>query len=214
MLRLKRYLPFVVGFVALVALACSSAVAPTPTPTEKATVEEPKPTPTPTPTPTEKATVEEPKPTPTPIPTPTEKATVEEPKPTATPTPTEVTPASTPTPPASTPSSGNTGVSQEQLEEELRRLGTSAATWPKTNFQIRTVSLTEYRGGGPGKDDIPAIDNPKFDTVEQGNLWLKGREPVQVVNINGDVRAYPLGILIWHEIINDVVGGEPVSITY
>jgi len=35
-----------------------------------------------------------------------------------------------------------------------------------------------------------------------------------VVTINGDARAYPLQILIWHEIVNDVVGGEPVSVTF
>ena len=68
--------------------------------------------------------------------------------------------------------------------------------------------------GGPGKDDIPSIDNPKFESVEQADQWLEDREPVQVANINGDARAYPLQIMIWHEIVNDVVGGEPVVITY
>ena len=40
------------------------------------------------------------------------------------------------------------------------------------------------------------------------------QEPVQVVEINGDVRAYPLQIMIWHEVLNDIVGGEPVLVTY
>jgi hypothetical protein len=76
------------------------------------------------------------------------------------------------------------------------------------------VSLQEFRGGGPGKDDIPPIDDPGFVTVEEADRWLEDREPVQVVSINGDARAYPLQILVWHEIVNDVVGGEPVTVTY
>ena len=49
---------------------------------------------------------------------------------------------------------------------------------------------------------------------QTGDKWLWRKEPVQVANINGDVRAYPLQILIWHEVVNDVVGGEPVTVTY
>ena len=72
----------------------------------------------------------------------------------------------------------------------------------------------EITGGGPGKDDIPPIDQPKFETVSEANDWLVDREPVQVVNIDGDARAYPLQIMIWHEVVNDTVGGEPVVVTY
>jgi hypothetical protein len=96
----------------------------------------------------------------------------------------------------------------------LRRAPFSTSEWPKTNFRIRSVPLSEFTGGGPGKDDIPPIDTPKFETVEQAHKWLDGREPVQVVEINGDVRAYPQQILIWHEIVNDTVGGEPITVTY
>lgn len=105
-------------------------------------------------------------------------------------------------------------VSEEQLREELRGVRFSTAEWRRTNFRVRGVPLREFRGGGPGKDDIPPIDSPKFETVDQADKWLDDREPVQVVDIQGDARAYPQQILIWHEVVNDTVGGEPVTVTY
>lgn len=119
--------------------------------------------------------------------------------------------------PTSNPLSSSNGeitpISEEQLTEELKGARFSIAGW-ETNFRLRSIPYEEIRGGGPGKDDIPSIDNPKFESVEQADQWLEDREPVQVANINGDARAYPLQIMIWHEIVNDVVGGEPVVITY
>ncbi|MBI2855582.1 MAG: DUF3179 domain-containing protein [Chloroflexi bacterium] len=100
------------------------------------------------------------------------------------------------------------------MKEELKRVRFSTQEWPKTNFRIHSVPLREFRGGGPGRDDIPPIDKPKFETVEQADTWLDDKEPVQIVEIQGDARAYPQQILIWHEIVNDLVGGEPVTITY
>ena len=83
-----------------------------------------------------------------------------------------------------------------------------------TNFQLRSVYYSEIIGGGPGKDDIPPIDQPVFEPVAEAGQWLTDREPVQVVNIGDDARAYPLQIMIWHEVVNDTVGGEPVVVTY
>lgn len=94
-----------------------------------------------------------------------------------------------------------------------RAVGISASSW-KTDFSKRGVPLTEIMSGGPPKDGIPAIDSPKFISTNEAGGWLADSEPVQVVDINGDARAYPLQILIWHEIVNDVVGGKPVAITY
>ena len=65
---------------------------------------------------------------------------------------------------------------------------------------------------GPPRDGIPAIDAPEFVPVAEASL--PEDEPVLGLVINGDARAYPLRILIWHEIVNDVVGGVPVAITY
>jgi hypothetical protein len=63
------------------------------------------------------------------------------------------------------------------------------------------------------KDGIPAIDEPRFETVEEVD-WLVDKEPVIVVELNGDARAYPLQIMTWHEIVNDEVGGTPLAVTF
>ena len=65
-----------------------------------------------------------------------------------------------------------------------------------------------------GRDNKAALDYPKFETIESANRWLKDREPVSVVSINGDVRAYPIQIMFHHDIANDVVGGQPIVVTY
>lgn len=84
----------------------------------------------------------------------------------------------------------------------------------RTDFSKHTVPLTEIVSGGPPKDGIPPIDQPKFESVRAASSWLNGREPVVVVEAGGAARAYPLQILMWHEIVNDVIAGVPVSITY
>lgn len=63
-------------------------------------------------------------------------------------------------------------------------------------------------------DQIPSIDQPQFVSVDEADEYLEDDEPVVIVDIGGDVRAYPVQILIWHEIVNDVVGGQPVAVTY
>ncbi|MGH7700691.1 MAG: DUF3179 domain-containing protein [Gemmatimonadales bacterium] len=95
---------------------------------------------------------------------------------------------------------------QAPLSPELRE-------W-RTDFSRHTVPLAEIVSGGPPKDGIPAIDRPRFETVSRAARWLSDREPVVVVEIGDDARAYPLQILMWHEIVNDAVGGEPVAVTY
>lgn len=84
----------------------------------------------------------------------------------------------------------------------------------RTDFSKHTVPLEEIVSGGPPKDGIPAIDNPRFVSVEDANRWIADNEPVIVVEHEGDPRAYPYQILIWHEIVNDGVGGLPLVITY
>lgn len=68
--------------------------------------------------------------------------------------------------------------------------------------------------GGPPPDGIPPIDQPRFVTVEEADLWLEDAEPVVYLEIEGEAHAYPVQILIWHEIVNDNVGGVPVAVTY
>ena len=84
----------------------------------------------------------------------------------------------------------------------------------RTNFCKHSVDLSEIFTGNPTPDGIPAIDNPVFETVEEADVWLEADWPVMFFELNGEARAYPLAILIWHEIVNDVVADEPVLITF
>jgi hypothetical protein len=76
------------------------------------------------------------------------------------------------------------------------------------------VPLDKIVSGGPPPDGIPSIDNPKFVSAAEADKLLQDGELVVGLNINGDIRAYPLQILVWHEIVNDNVGGSPVAVTY
>lgn len=87
------------------------------------------------------------------------------------------------------------------------------ATWA-TDFTRTTISFDEIMTGGPPKDGIPSIDDPQFESVSDADEWLDDLEAVQVVDLNGDARAYPVQVMVWHELVNDTVGGEPVVITY
>jgi len=83
-----------------------------------------------------------------------------------------------------------------------------------TDFSLHTVSYAEILSGGPPKDGIPAIDNPKFVSVQNADEWLKPNEPVVSVQVGDEARAYPIQILIWHEIVNDIVNGKPLLVTF
>ncbi len=88
-----------------------------------------------------------------------------------------------------------------------------ASTWD-TDFEIHTVPYAEIRAGGPPRDGIPPIDRPVFAAVHEAPDYLVDDEPVLVLERGEERRAYPLSILILHEIVNDVVDGEPVAVTY
>jgi len=75
------------------------------------------------------------------------------------------------------------------------------------------VPLEEILGGGPSRDGIPSIDSPKFILAAEAD-WLFPDSRFIGLDIEGDIRVYPLAILNWHEIVNDTVGGVPVSITF
>jgi hypothetical protein len=85
--------------------------------------------------------------------------------------------------------------------------------WPTTDFSRSTIDFNSVRSGGPPKDGIPAIDDPKFEVASEIDN-LEDREPVILVEAGGQTKAYPLRVLIWHEIVNDMIGSEPVTVTY
>jgi hypothetical protein len=75
------------------------------------------------------------------------------------------------------------------------------------------IRLEEIAWGGVAVDGIPALDNPKLIAAEAAT-YLNRDDPVFGVEINGDARAYPLRIANWHEMVNDIVGGVPISLAY
>jgi hypothetical protein len=83
-----------------------------------------------------------------------------------------------------------------------------------TDFAKHSVPYSDILSGGPPKDGIPAIDAPSFVGVEAADSWIEPKEPVILFRVEDDVRAYPIQIVMWHEIINDTVGGVPVVVTF
>ena len=97
--------------------------------------------------------------------------------------------------------------------------------WPETDFTKRTVPLSEIISGGVSPDGIPPLDAEGATSIPSPRAGVarfapvdaveyEDRLPVAFVQVGDDVRAYPLHILIWHEVVNDVVGGKPVVVTF
>lgn len=86
--------------------------------------------------------------------------------------------------------------------------------FPLTNYQKSSVPIEEIFTGGPMRDGIPAIDFPRFVSAESASEWLGELEPVIAVKVEGVARAYPLQILMYHEIVNDELAGKSVSVTF
>jgi len=87
--------------------------------------------------------------------------------------------------------------------------------WPDTDFSRSSVGAwSEIMSGGPPKDGIPALDAPSFLRAS-GARGLGDREPVITLEMAGaEPRAYPIRYLMWHEIVNDQIGGVPVAVTF
>lgn len=86
--------------------------------------------------------------------------------------------------------------------------------WPNTDFSHLAVDLAEVISGGPGRDGIPAILDPGFIRASV-ETRLDAREPVLTyAPDNGPARAYPIRYLMWHEIVNDLVDGRPIAVTF
>ena len=83
-----------------------------------------------------------------------------------------------------------------------------------TDFSRALISYDDIVAGGPPKGGIPSIDNPQFTTVTDAGSWLQSDEAVIAVSVDGITHLYPLQILMWHEIVNDVVGTKPLAVTY
>jgi hypothetical protein len=75
------------------------------------------------------------------------------------------------------------------------------------------IPKDEILSGGPPRDGIPAILKPKFESTGKAT-WLNDDDLVTGVDINGVQKAYPLRILVWHEVVNDEIGGMPILVSY
>jgi Protein of unknown function (DUF3179) len=92
-------------------------------------------------------------------------------------------------------------------------LTVSRSGW-KTDFSRCSVPGKEISSGGPPRDGIPPVDRPTFVSQSEAASWLQDEEPVVLLEEKNEARAYPLQILIWHEIVNDEVAGSPVVVTF
>ena len=196
--------------------ACGGTDTPTLPPTEAADLSAPSsaataPPDTPIP-PTTAAATDESAPN-TPAPTdaaaaPTDAPTAPPPAPPATP------PGATPT-----PAVGEDGLplpllaADPDFQNELDRHNFHRGIW-RTDFSRYAIDFSEVFSGGVGRDGIPPLDTPRFESVEQADEWLEDVQPVVFFEHRGEAKAYPLAILTWHEIVNDTVGGDPVAITF
>lgn len=100
-----------------------------------------------------------------------------------------------------------------EATDERRALRFKELEGWETDFDQKLVGLGEFISI-LNRDGIDPIDVPTFASVSNAPLYMKPREPVIAIEINGDARAYPLAMLMWHEIANDVVGGQPITVTF
>jgi len=81
-----------------------------------------------------------------------------------------------------------------------------------TNTAKLSIPFEKILDGGPGKDGIPALTNPKFVSVKEANI--EGDVDGMVVSVGNVTKFYPFSIMVWHEIVNDVVNGKSIVVTF
>jgi hypothetical protein len=99
-------------------------------------------------------------------------------------------------------------------ERETLIVNAIGGRYAETNWMLRSINLDDLLSGGPGKDGIEALNDPQFISHEEASRLIEPQSPVIALEVNGEVRAYPIDILIRHEIVNDVIGGVPVAVTF
>jgi hypothetical protein len=97
---------------------------------------------------------------------------------------------------------------------EAVREHVSRALWPRTDFSRHLVPLYDFLPGGPPPDGIPPLNHPRVVPAASADRYLRADEPVLAVALGGQARAYPIRIMLWHEIANDILDGRPIAVTY
>ncbi len=113
--------------------------------------------------------------------------------------------------------SANDSVERDEARAALQKNAEFATrAWP-TDWTNSTVELSELVlavGASEPRDAIPPLDAPLYESPEAAAEWMLDREPGVLLQLNGDVRFFPLSILTRHEIVNDEIGGVAISVTF
>lgn len=104
------------------------------------------------------------------------------------------------------------GDGKEEAKDSIDIPNRLERTFPETNWNKVDDSIEKALSGGPGKDGIPSIDNPKFVPISEFSRDMKTQ--AIVLESDGFVKAYPYNILTWHEIVNDEIGSQKISVTF
>jgi len=104
---------------------------------------------------------------------------------------------------------------EENIMNETKNTPISTRKVFVTDGVKHSILLDEIKEGGPPKDGIPSIDSPKFISTGEADVFLDDRNSFGLgLVIGGEARFYPYQILVWHEIVNDTIQGEPILVTY
>ncbi len=85
---------------------------------------------------------------------------------------------------------------------------------PPFDITRHSIPIQEILSGGPPRDGIPALNNPKFISASKGDRFLGKHDKVLAIEYNGVAKAYPIRILNWHEVVNDDFNGKPLLVTW
>ncbi|MGH7600348.1 MAG: DUF3179 domain-containing protein [bacterium] len=104
----------------------------------------------------------------------------------------------------------NTG-SRSELFPQIYFTRADAANFPVWG----SFPMNRIVSGGVPRDGIPALTNPKFVEPSSAEArYVRSSDLVLGAVVNGEAKAYPENILWWHEIVNDVIAGQKVMMTF
>ena len=101
----------------------------------------------------------------------------------------------------------------EETTRALNEVSIPSDAW-STDFSRVTADLSNAVVVASGRGPIPVITEPRYETIVQADTWISSNEPVLAAFAGDEARAYPLRLLIWHEVVNDWLGGSPLLVTY